>query len=124
MFPSPKAVEEGRDDEERRLFYVAVTRAKDRLAMMSPEMRHTPDGGEFAVRKSIFVSEIPKELVDLRRIVPAYPSSSGGYGRSGYGNGYGGYGRGGYGSGGYGRGGYGGYGRGGQSSGFKTTWRR
>ena len=124
MFPSPKAVEEGRDDEERRLFYVAVTRAKDRLAMMSPEMRHTPDGGEFAVRKSIFVSEIPKELVDLRRIVPAYPSSSGGYGR-GYGNGYGGYGRGGYGSGGgYGRGGYGGYGRGGQSSGLKTTWRR
>ena len=116
MFPSPKAVEEGRDDEERRLFYVAVTRAKDRLAMMSPEMRHTPDGGEFAVRKSIFVSEIPKELVDLRRIVPAYPSSSGGYGH-GYGNGYGGYGRGGY-------GGYGGYGRGGQSSGFKTTWRR
>ena len=124
MFPSPKAVEEGRDDEERRLFYVAVTRAKDRLAMMSPEMRHTPDGGEFAVRKSIFVSEIPKELVDLRRVVPTYPSSSSGYGR-GYGNGYGGYGRGGYGSGGgYGRGGYGGYGRGGQSSGFKTTWRR
>ena len=124
MFPSPKAVEEGRDDEERRLFYVAVTRAKDRLAMMSPEMRHTPDGGEFAVRKSIFVSEIPKELVDLRRVVPTYPSSSSGYGRSGYGNGYGGYGRSGYGSGGYGRGGYGGYGRGGQSSGFKTTWRR
>ena len=113
MFPSPKAVEEGRDDEERRLFYVAVTRAKDRLAMMSPEMRHTPDGGEFAVRKSIFVSEIPKELVDLRRAVPTYPSSPSGYGR-GYGNGYGGY----------GRGGYGGYGRGGQSSGFKTTWRR
>ena len=122
MFPSPKAVEEGRDDEERRLFYVAVTRAKDRLAMMSPEMRHTPDGGEFAVRKSIFVSEIPKELVDLRRVVPTYPSSPSGYGR-GYGNGYGGYGRG-YGSGGYGRGGYGGYGRGGQSPGFKTTWRR
>ena len=94
MFPSPKAVEEGRDDEERRLFYVAVTRAKDRLAMLSPEMRHTPDGGEFAVRKSIFVSEIPKELVDLRRVVPTYPSSSSGYGR------------------------------GGQSSGFKTTWRR
>ena len=123
MFPSPKAVEEGRDDEERRLFYVAVTRAKDRLAMMSPEMRHTPDGGEFAVRKSIFVSEIPKELVDLRRAVTTYQSSPSGYGR-GYGNGYGGYGRGGYGSGGYGRGGYGGYGRGGQSSGFKTTWRR
>ena len=122
MFPSPKAVEEGRDDEERRLFYVAVTRAKDVLAMMSPEMRHMPEGGEFTVKKSIFVREIPGELVDTRRQMPMYPSSPGGYGRSGGRYMGGSYGRGGYGSG-YG-GGYGGYGRSGQSPGYKTTWRR
>jgi len=125
MFPSPKAIEEGRDDEERRLFYVAVTRAKDVLAMISPEMRHTPDGGEFPVKKSIFVREIPSELVDIRRPIPVFPSSPGGYGRSGGRYMGGNYGRGGYGSG-YGNrygNGYGGYG-GGSSSGYKTTWRR
>ncbi len=71
MFPSGKAKDEGRMDEERRLFYVVVTRAKDRLAILSPQMRKMPDGGMFPVPPSVFVQEIPKELVSERRAYAA-----------------------------------------------------
>ena len=122
MFPSAKATEEGRMDEERRLFYVAVTRAKDELHLFSPSVRKTPEGGVFPVDPSIFVKEIPTNLLNVRRVMSS-PDDFG-YGPRG---GYGGYGsRSGYGSrGGYG-GGYGGHGGYGRSSGspYKTTWRR
>ena len=87
LFPSGKAVEEGRVDEERRLFYVVVTRAKDRLHMFSPSMRRMADGGIYPVNPSIFVKEIPKELVERRNVQSISP----GYGASSYsrGNGYG-----------------------------------
>ena len=97
MFPSGKATEEGRMDEERRLFYVVVTRAKDRLYLYAPQMRATPDGGIFPVEPSMFVREIPPALVEERRVYAPPPA----YSRGG---GYGGYNRGGYG-GGYSRGG-------------------
>lgn len=64
MFPSGKAVEELRMDEERRLFYVVVTRAKDRLFMLSPQIRKSSDGGMFPVMASIFVREIPDQLIE------------------------------------------------------------
>lgn len=64
MFPSGKAVEELRMDEERRLFYVVVTRAKDRLFMLSPQIRKSSDGGMFQVMASIFVREIPDQLIE------------------------------------------------------------
>ena len=105
MFPSGRAVEENRTDEERRLFYVVVTRAKDRLFLFTPQVRKMSDGGMFPVRPSVFVQEIPPELLVPIRV------PGGGYGQSGYGGGYGGgYGRG-YG-GGYGRSYGGGYGHG------------
>ena len=126
LFPSAKATEEGRMDEERRLFYVVVTRAKDRLYLFSPQMRKTPDGGMFPVEASVFLREIPQELVTFRRVSPPPLAYGGGYG-SGYGRGNygGGYGRGsGYGgSSGYGRGGYGGRFGGGSGSSMHTTWR-
>ena len=123
-FPSAKAGEEGRMDEERRLFYVVVTRAKDRLYLFSPQTRKSPDGGDFPVEPSVFVREIPSALVQTRRVssFPAYGGGAHGYG---YGRGDGDFGAGGYG----GRGGYGGsYGnRGGlgRKPGpvLKTTWR-
>jgi DNA helicase-2/ATP-dependent DNA helicase PcrA len=128
MFPNPKAIEENRTDEERRLFYVVVTRAKDSLCLISPSMRANPEGGEFPVDKSIFIKEIPSSLVDARKVYSDGFNYNPYMGRSSYG----GYGGGGYGGGGYGGGGYGnrygnryggGYGRnsGGQ---YKTTWRR
>ncbi len=114
MFPSAKAAdEEGRMDEERRLFYVAVTRAKDRLHLFSPQIRKTPDGGIFPVEPSIFMKEIPTELLNVRRVQSGYGDP-----RGGYGGGYCGSQR----FGGYG-GGYGGYGKPKQPV-YKTTWRR
>ena len=106
MFPSQKAGEEGRMEEERRLFYVVVTRAKDHLYLFSPQMRKMTDGGMFPVEPSVFVKAIPPELINVKRVMGlpdaysgSYASRHGaGYG-GGYGGGYGSYG-GGYGSGG------------------------
>jgi len=123
MFPSSKALEEDRMDEERRLFYVVVTRAKDELYLFSPQLRRMSDGGIFQVEPSMFVKEIPRDLLNLRSVM-YIPDAYGGYGGGG---GYRGNGRGGYGGsyrGGYG-GGYGGSSRGGgKTTVIKTTWRR
>ena len=110
-------------DEERRLFYVVVTRAKDALYLFSPRVRKTADGGMFPVDASPFIREIPPELVTIRKpalSADSYAANAGGE----YGAGRGGYGRGGYGpSGGYGRGGYG-SGRGGRPEPqLVTRWR-
>ena len=136
LFPSQKAGEEGRMDEERRLFYVVVTRAKDHLYLFSPQMRKMTDGGMYPVEASVFVKEIPPELVNVRRVMGIPESGYGGgyqHRSGGYGGGYSGGGRGGYGS--YGGGGYGGFSRsGGYGSGgsgspkkpvtiTRTTWR-
>ncbi len=106
MFPSQKACDEGRTDEERRLFYVAVTRAKDRLALLSPQIRKMPDGGIMPVKQSPFLMEIPNSLLDVRQV----QSAAYAYGRP-----YAG-------SGGAARNG-GGYGRRPQPPQWKTTWR-
>ncbi len=115
MFPSSRSTEDGNDDEERRLFYVAVTRAKDKLHLIVPRQRSMPDGGIFPVDSSRFVNEIPEEMVET-----VFGKSVSSENRFGGGYGQGGYGRGGYGQSGYSRGGYGrgGYGRGGGYSGF------
>ena len=65
MFPSPRAIEDSADGdaEERRLFYVAVTRAKDELFMCVPELRRMRDGGVFYTPPSRFVNEVPGEHV-------------------------------------------------------------
>ena len=74
LFPSGKATEEGRMEEERRLFYVVVTRAKDQLYLFSPQTRKMTDGGMYPVNPSVFVREIPPELVNKKRVaaIPEY----------------------------------------------------
>ncbi len=76
MFPSARALDEpGTMAEERRLFYVAVTRAKDRLWLCSPKMRRTggPGGGDLQYcAPSTFIDEIdPHKLAIERPVTPA-----------------------------------------------------
>ena len=67
MFPSSRSMGETENDaEERRLFYVAVTRAKDELVLCAPEMRRTRDGGVFFCRPSRFIKELPRGLTRER----------------------------------------------------------
>jgi len=63
MFPGQKAIEESGDSEERRLFYVAVTRAEDHLFLCSPEVRRQRDGGIIFLDPSRFICEIPEHLL-------------------------------------------------------------
>ena len=55
-------------EEERRLFYVAVTRARDELYMTYPIMRLGAGYGETLQRPSRFLNEIPKRLLDEWRV--------------------------------------------------------
>ena len=65
MFPSSRSMQESDDAEaeERRLFYVAITRAKDQLNICVPELRRMRDGGVMYCQPSRFVEEIPDELL-------------------------------------------------------------
>jgi DNA helicase-2/ATP-dependent DNA helicase PcrA len=67
MFPSSRSMDQRKDlEEERRLFYVAVTRAKDELYLTYPHMRLTGGYGYGDVfqRPSRFLKEIPNKLVE------------------------------------------------------------
>jgi len=67
MFPSSRALEDaGNDSEERRLFYVAVTRAKDCLFICVPRRRRSRSGGDIQYVPSRFVAEIPRGLVEVQ----------------------------------------------------------
>lgn len=70
MFPSGRALTDGDqgDEEERRLFYVAVTRAKDELFFGVPDRRRTADGHDYPVLPSRFLREIPGDLLQEKRI--------------------------------------------------------
>ncbi|OLB43712.1 MAG: DNA helicase UvrD [Verrucomicrobia bacterium 13_2_20CM_2_54_15] len=65
MFPSNRSLDT-RDalEEERRLFYVAITRARDELYLAYPQMRLSGGYGDVFQRPSRFLQEIPNELVE------------------------------------------------------------
>jgi DNA helicase-2/ATP-dependent DNA helicase PcrA len=65
MFPSSRSLEsEEAIEEERRLFYVAITRAKDELYLTYPNLRLNAGYGEMLQRPSRFLGEVPKELLE------------------------------------------------------------
>ncbi len=65
MFPSSRALDSESDvEEERRLFYVAVTRCKDELYLTYPELRLNAGYGEAFQRPSRFLKELPEELYE------------------------------------------------------------
>lgn len=67
MFPSAKALAEDQEAEERRLFYVAITRAKDDLFMFAPATRRIANnGGTMYLKPSRFLKELPNDLITKR----------------------------------------------------------
>jgi len=62
IFPAKKSLEEGNLEEERRLFYVAITRAKD-LLFLSYSKNRLYFGKLQRQEPSRFLSEIPKNLI-------------------------------------------------------------
>jgi DNA helicase-2/ATP-dependent DNA helicase PcrA len=61
LFPLRRAIEGGDIEEERRLFYVAVTRARDELYLCFP-MVNTKGGPAMLLQPSRFVSELSTDL--------------------------------------------------------------
>ena len=64
IFPSAKSVDEGGLEEERRLFYVAITRAKERIFMSYAKNRFI--FGSFSTTvKSRFLDELPLDICNF-----------------------------------------------------------
>ncbi|MDZ7345134.1 MAG: ATP-dependent helicase, partial [candidate division KSB1 bacterium] len=63
QFPSRRALEEGGEEEERRLCYVAMTRAQRRLTLSFCEKK-TRYKEELTLEPSRFLREIPEELFE------------------------------------------------------------
>jgi len=65
LFPSMRSMDNPDSlEEERRLFYVSVTRAKDELYLTYPLVRFTRGEGASLMRASRFIGEIPKDLME------------------------------------------------------------
>jgi DNA helicase-2/ATP-dependent DNA helicase PcrA len=70
LFPHQRSVEEpGRLEEERRLCYVGITRARQQVVLSCAERRRL-FGTETYCLPSRFIDEIPKELLDEVRPRP------------------------------------------------------
>jgi DNA helicase II / ATP-dependent DNA helicase PcrA len=63
VFPHSRSLEEGNEEEERRLAYVGITRARKRLWMTHARSRRMFAGRETGF-PSRFLSELPDELVE------------------------------------------------------------
>ncbi|WP_410681477.1 DNA helicase II [Avibacterium paragallinarum] len=67
IFPSARSFEEGRMEEERRLAYVGITRAKQKLTISYAESRRLY-GKEERHLPSRFIEELPRECIQEVRL--------------------------------------------------------
>jgi len=78
LFPHQRSVEEsGRLEEERRLCYVGMTRAREQLYLCHAETRRL-HGSESRCRPSRFIGEIPPEMLETVRPVHGISATGGG----------------------------------------------
>ncbi|HYC71968.1 MAG TPA: ATP-dependent helicase [Opitutaceae bacterium] len=68
QFPGYRTIESGDFEEERRLFYVAVTRAKNELYLCYPRVASRAGPGGMMLQPSRFLQELPNHLYDELRI--------------------------------------------------------
>jgi len=71
MFPLRRAIESGDLEEERRLFYVAVTRARDELYLCFPKV-NTKGGPTMLMTPSRFLLELSPELYQPLKVRRSY----------------------------------------------------
>ena len=67
LFPLKRALDEDNLEEEKRLFYVAVTRARDELYLSYP-MINTQGGPAIRLSASRFLSELPEHCYEVLRV--------------------------------------------------------
>jgi DNA helicase-2/ATP-dependent DNA helicase PcrA len=75
QFPNGRIIEAEDDammEEERRLFYVAITRAKDELYMSYPLINPKSYTGDVIQRPSRFLDDFPKDLVEEWKVGPSW----------------------------------------------------
>jgi DNA helicase II / ATP-dependent DNA helicase PcrA len=68
MFPGRRAIEADDVEEERRLFYVAVTRAKNELYICYPKVATRAGPGGLLLTPSRFITELSTDLYEPLRI--------------------------------------------------------
>ena len=74
LFPSGRSLElEEALEEERRLFYVAITRAKKNLYLSYPIIRMAQGYSDFMQQKSRFLNELPSHLMEELVVKPTNP---------------------------------------------------
>src|SRR5690606_18147411 len=62
VFPHSRALDEGEEEEERRLCYVGITRARERLYLTSARTRRLYGGHAESTMPSRFLDELPVAL--------------------------------------------------------------
>lgn len=74
LFPHKRAIEEGNVEEERRLAYVGITRAKKNLHLLSSKIYHM-FGQRVETEPSRFLAEIPSHLIRNQELPKHYAKS-------------------------------------------------
>ena len=75
MFPNGRILEADDQDmfeEERRLFYVALTRSKDELYLTYPQINPKSYSGDIITRPSRFLEDCPEGMLETWEVGPAW----------------------------------------------------